>query len=53
MLDVDLLAFRFNNILDRFISRFRDPLAKAVYFLLAPWDHALLILTAFLLKFKS
>lgn len=27
---VDLLAFKFNNKLDRFISRYRDPLDEAV-----------------------
>lgn len=29
-LTVDLLASRFNNKLDRFVSRYRDPLAEAV-----------------------
>lgn len=47
MLDAALLASRFNNKLDRFVSRYRDPLVQA---LVAPWDHYTLIYAFYLLK---
>lgn len=39
MLDVDLLAIRFNSKLDRFVSRSTDQLTEVVDALVAPWDQ--------------
>lgn len=43
MLVVDLLAFKFNPKLDRFVSSYRDPLEEAVNALVATWAHSFMI----------
>lgn len=50
MLDVNLLAFWFNNKLDRFIIRTWDPQAFPVGSLVTLWDQFLLICGFALLK---
>lgn len=41
--DVDLLMFRFNNKLNRFVSSYREHLAEVVHGLVALWDQYTLI----------
>lgn len=49
-MDVVLMATRFRNKLNRFVYRYRDPLAEGVGVLLALWDPYILINAFFALK---